>query len=52
MEKIVKKMSAEDNHKHQDLNNQQRKNRVEKTQTELEAQLKEQEFKEMLKRLK
>jgi len=52
MEKVVKKMREEQHHQHQDIINQQRNIKAEKTQTELEAQLKEQEFKEMLKRLK
>ncbi|WP_170971105.1 hypothetical protein [Ilyomonas limi] len=52
MEKAVKKMREEAYHQHQELSNQERENKTEKTGTELEAQLKTQEFKEMLKRLK
>jgi hypothetical protein len=52
MEKAMKKMTEEDNHKHQDSNIQQWEKEAEKTQTELAARLKTQEYKEMLKRLK
>jgi hypothetical protein len=52
MEKVVKKMREEEYHQQQELGNQQRENKTAKTGTELEAQLKTQEYKEMLKRLK
>lgn len=52
MEKAVKKMREEQPHQHQDVINQQKENKTAKTEIELEAQLKTQEFKEMLKHLK
>ena len=52
MENTVKKMTEEEHHQHQNEVIQQRKKEKVKAQTELEAQLKTQEFKEMLKRLK
>jgi hypothetical protein len=48
-----KKMKKEENHKQQDLNiKQQKKVDIGKSQAELEARLKAQEYREMLKRLK
>jgi hypothetical protein len=52
MEKAVKQMREDGNHRHQNSSNQQRALKTEKTGTQLEARLKEQEFKEMLKHLK
>jgi hypothetical protein len=53
MEAIKDKMKNEKNHKHQDLITQQmEKDEVAKSQVVLEAQLKAQEYREMLKRLK
>jgi hypothetical protein len=52
MEKAMKEMTEEDNHKHQGSNIQQWEKEEDKAQTDLEARLKTQEYKEMLKRLK
>ena len=52
MEKVVKEMRAEEHHQHQDVINQQQEIKAERTGNELEARLKTQEFKEMLKHLK
>lgn len=52
MENVVKGMREDNNQQQQNSVNQQRKIRIEKTEMELEAQLKAQEFKEMVKRLK
>jgi hypothetical protein len=52
METAIKKMREEENHQHRESVIQQRKIELEKVQNELEARLKTQELKEMLKRLK
>ena len=52
MENRLKKMTEEDNHRQDSNNKQRKKNDVAKSQAELEARLKTQEYKEMLKRLK
>jgi len=52
MENRLKKMTEEDNHRQDSNNKQRKKDDVAKSQAELEARLKTQEYKEMLKRLK
>ncbi len=53
METTKKKMKKEENHKHKDLNIQYRKKGdIGEPQAELEARLKTQEYKEMLKPMK
>ena len=52
MKTTVKQMTEERNHEHQDITIQQLAKDTTKAQAELEARLKTQEYKEMLKRLK
>jgi len=52
MENSVKKMMEEENHRQDSSNKHRKKEDVAKSQAELEARLKTQEYKEMLKRLK
>ena len=52
MEAVTKKMREEVSHQHQDISKQRQKDESATSQAELNARLKTQEYKEMLKHLK